>query len=219
MRILENQDHIVQLCFSLHSKSECNAHIIMECGDTNLQEYIQYIKQHPEISINDKQLAKIGHDTFSAMLACLKFNIFNLDIKPCNYVLFFSQGTIKMIDFGILSPKKYLDDKILNTMITQTTDSFLQCTFNEANSDNQETQDNLQAISFNSANNSPVSDKEKAYFKQHIPPYVNGNPLLLQLTQGIFSGESNISDITKTIEDIKEAGMQTPTDIRHMLKV
>ena len=100
----------------------------------------------------------------------------------------------------------------------QTANSFTQCAFNKVNSEDQETQNILQTIALNSANNLLVSDEDKVYFKQHIPTYVNDNPLLLKLTQEIFSGDGNISDITKTITDIKnKIGLQALTDIRPML--
>jgi hypothetical protein len=218
LQTLENQDHIVQFYFALHDTSGFNCHIIMELGDIDLEEYLEFMQQHPELNINEQQLAKIGHDTFSGMLACLESNIFNLDIKPTNCVIFFSQDKIKIIDLGVLSPKKHLDDKILNTMITQTTDSFIQCILSKANSDHQEIQQKLRLISLKASDDFSVSDEDKAYFKQHIPTYVNDNSFLLQLTQGIFSGESNISDITKAISDIKtKVGLQALTDIRHML--
>jgi serine/threonine protein kinase len=218
LKDLGGQDHIIQIYFALQSKSDCICHIIMEYGDIDLKEYIRFIKKHPEININNKQLAKIGHDIFSGMLACLEFNIFNLDIKPKNYVIIFSKNMIEMIDFGVLSDKKYLDDDILNKMIMQTANSFTQCAFNKVNSEDQETQNILQTIALNSANNLLVSDEDKVYFKQHIPTYVNDNPLLLKLTQEIFSGDGNISDITKTITDIKnKIGLQALTDIRPML--
>jgi serine/threonine protein kinase len=219
LQTLENQDHVVQFCFALHDTSGFNCHIIMELGDINLEEYLEFIRQYPELSINEQQLAKMGWDTYSGTLACLINNIFNLDIKPKNFLIFFRSDTIKITDFGILSSKKHLDDEILNTMIIQTASTFIQCALlNKANSFNQETQDKLQTIAVDIVNCFLVSDADKEYFKKIIASYVNDNPLLLKLIQGIFGYKGKLSDIKETLTTVKnKVGFQALTDIRPML--
>jgi serine/threonine protein kinase len=218
LQTLENQDHVVQFYFALHDTSSFNCHIVMELGDIDLEEYLEFIRQHPELNINEQQLAKMGWGIYSGTLACILNNIFNIDIKPKNFLIFLGSDTIKIADFGILSYEKHLDDEILDTMIVQTASTFTQCALlNKANFDNQEIQNKLQTIALDFAHDFP-SDADKEYFKKMIASYVNDNPLLLKLIQGVFGYNGKLSDIKKTLTKVKNVvGFQALTDIRPML--
>ena len=215
---LKNQDYIVQIIFALKGEPSINNYIVMECGDIDLERYIKFIKKHPETDINTKQLAKIGHDIFSGTLACLENDIFNLDIKKNNYVIFFNQNVIKMIDFSYLKPE-YSKENAETKIIKQTAQCFTYCILDQPFPNDIATEKRLQDI-LSKSSFSCISHKDKDYFSQQILPLVDNNPLLLKLAQGIFSNKDYLLDIHKTITDIKnEIELQPLTDIRHMLQV
>jgi hypothetical protein len=213
---LKNEDNIVTILFALHDLSGVYNHIVMECGDMNLENYL-YILKISGIETNDKQKAKIGYDMFNGLLACLKYGILNMDIKLDNFIIFFDKGIIKLADFGVLTPNRQ-DGSVQIRMIRKTAHCFVKFILNSSTTDHVTTKKQLALISSCGNASASISDADKSYFNKEILPFVENNHLLLMLVQNIFSNKYHSLDIIKTIEYIKEAGMQAPPDIRNMLK-
>jgi serine/threonine protein kinase len=217
LHTLKNEEHIVTLLFALYDPLGLHNYLVMECGDMNLDNYLRFTRTHSDIEINIKQLAKIGYDIFSALLACLKYDVWNIDIKLDNFIMFLDKGIIKLADFGILASNRR-DGSVQLKMIRKTANCFVKSVFSRNTTNNVETQKQLAFISSRSNAAASISNEDKAYFSKEMLPFVDNNPLLLKLTQGVFSNKENPLDINKTTTNIKnELELQTPTDIRHML--
>jgi serine/threonine protein kinase len=214
---LKNEDNIITILFALHDPSGVYNHIVMECGDMDLGHYLEFIKTHSDIEINNKQLSKIGYDIFTALLSCLNHGVLNTDIKLDNYIIFFDQNIIKLADFGVLSTNRQ-DGSIQVRMTRQTAKCFVECSLNRITTDNKATRKTLYLISSRGKTGASISNEDKTYFNEKMLPFVDNNPLLLKLTQGVFSDKDHPLDVAKTTTDIKhEVELQALTDVRHML--
>lgn len=82
-------------------------HLFMNADGINLSEYIQALTEStgsPDLNGSGERIYRIVSDICHAVAYCHRHDIVHHDIKPCNFVISPSDGTVRLIDFGLSEP-------------------------------------------------------------------------------------------------------------------